>query len=49
MILIVTGNPPGGQAADGQDGARVPLRELMDDWLLDTLLERSRDAAGGCG
>jgi len=25
----------------------VPLRELMDDRLLDALLERSRDAAGG--
>jgi hypothetical protein len=28
---------------------RVPLRELMDDRLLDELLERSKDAAGGCG
>ena len=27
--------------------ARVPLRELMDDRLLDALLERSRDQAGG--
>ena len=27
--------------------ARVPLRELMDDRLLDALLERSRDSAGG--
>jgi hypothetical protein len=27
--------------------ARVPLRELMDDPLLDALLERSRDQAGG--
>ena len=35
------GPGPGGQAA------RVPLRELMDDRLLDALLERSRDAAGG--
>jgi len=25
----------------------VPLRELMDDRLLDALLERSRDEAGG--
>ena len=32
---------PGGEAA------RVPLRELMDDRLLDALLERSRDEAGG--
>ena len=28
-------------------GERVPLRELMDDRLLDALLERSRDEAGG--
>ncbi len=34
------GNPPG-------DGEGVPLRELMDDRLLDALLERSRDEAGG--
>lgn len=27
--------------------ARRPLRELMDDRLLDALLERSRDQAGG--
>ncbi len=33
----------GGRAAGGQDPGRVPLRELMDDRLLD----RSRDAAGG--
>jgi hypothetical protein len=26
---------------------RVPLRELMDDRLLDALLDRSRDEAGG--
>ena len=31
------------------DAARVPLRELMDDRLLDALLERSLDSAGGCG
>jgi hypothetical protein len=31
----------------GQDPGRVPLRELMDDRLLDALLERSKDAAGG--
>ena len=37
---------PGGQAAGGQ-AARVPLRQLMDDRLLDALLERSRDEAGG--
>ena len=26
---------------------RVPLRQLVDDRLLDALLERSRDQAGG--
>src|ERR1700740_3220196 len=42
------GSPrPGGPAGPGPDPARVPLRELMDDRLLDELLERSRDAAGG--
>ena len=39
-------------AGDGAAGvvpeaARRPLRELMDDRLLDALLERSRDQAGG--
>ena len=29
------------------EAARRPLRELMDDALLDALLERSRDEAGG--
>ena len=29
------------------EAARRPLRELMDDALLDALLERSRDQAGG--
>jgi hypothetical protein len=28
------------------EAARRPLRELMDDRLLDALLERSRDQAG---
>ena len=38
----------GGEAgAPGLEAARVPLRELMDDRLLDALLERSRDEAGG--
>ena len=37
----------GGAAADGLQAGRVPLRELMDDRLLDALLERSRDEAGG--
>src|SRR5579859_4467885 len=36
-----------GDARGGPDPARVPLRELMDDRLLDALAERSRDAAGG--
>ena len=42
------GNPATGPGAagDGQP-ARVPLRELMDDRLLDALLERSKDEAGG--
>src|SRR3984957_12972138 len=33
--------------AAGGEAARGPLRELMDDRLLDALLERSRDEAGG--
>src|SRR5215469_16837440 len=38
----------GGGAAGGVPAeARRPLRELMDDRLLDALLERSRDEAGG--
>ena len=41
----------GDAAGDGQESggpaARVPLRELMDDRLLDALAERSRDQAGG--
>jgi len=36
-------------AAGAGAPARVPLRELMDDRLLDALLERSRAEAGGCG
>ena len=31
------------------EAARRPLRELMDDRLLDALLERSRNSAGGTG
>jgi hypothetical protein len=42
-LLITTGKIPGA----GWDA--VPLRQLMDDRLLDALLERSRDEAGGCG
>jgi putative transposase len=39
---------PGAEGtAGGQPEERVPLRELMDDRLLDALLERSRDEAGG--
>ena len=34
-------------AGPGPEVPRVPLRELMDDRLLDALLERSKDAAGG--
>jgi putative transposase len=37
---------PGARAAV-LEAARVPLRELMDDRLLDALLERSKDTAGG--
>ena len=37
---------PGGRAAAVPEAARRPLRELMDDRLLDALLERSRDQAG---
>jgi hypothetical protein len=33
--------------AAGVEAARVPLRELMDDRLLDALLDRSKDTAGG--
>jgi putative transposase len=36
-----------GDGAGDVPAARVPLRELMDDRLLDALLERSRDQAGG--
>jgi putative transposase len=39
---------PGDAAAGGSGPAALPpLRELMDDRLLDALLERSRDQAGG--
>ncbi len=37
----------GAGPAAGGDAARVPLRELMDDRLLDALLDRSKDEAGG--
>ena len=43
-----SGEDPGrGGAAAGGPAARVPLRQLMDDRLLDALLDRSRDEAGG--
>src|SRR5436309_1595279 len=43
------GDGPGrGEGVPGAGaGGRVPLRELMEDRLLDALLERSRDEAGG--
>jgi putative transposase len=41
------GGPGPGEAAAAGPAVRVPLRELMDDRLLDALLERSRDEAGG--
>jgi len=45
----VPGGPggPGEAGAPGPAAARRPLRELMDGRLLDALLERSRDEAGG--
>src|ERR1700691_2500233 len=42
--LADSGEMPG---VPGDAAARPPLRELMDDRLLDALLERSRDQAGG--
>src|SRR6204780_244835 len=59
MVMSVTCQEPGLAAAGqdrgagavaagaGAGGDRVPLRELMEDRLLDALLERSRDEAGG--
>jgi putative transposase len=49
---VMAGDDPdrdgeGGRAAGREDPGRVPLRELMDDRLLDALLARSRDEAGG--
>ena len=42
------GNPlPGREAGAGEQSVRVPLRELVDGRVLDELLERSRDEAGG--
>src|SRR5260370_39874556 len=51
--LAAAGAGPAAARGAGRDGenveqpARVPLRELMDNRLLDALLERSKDAAGG--
>ena len=48
MVPIVAGKAPLRAARPARAGpGAVPLRELMDDRLLDELLERSRDAAGG--
>src|ERR1700722_2289510 len=41
------GDAAGGAGDVVPGAARRPLRELMDDRLLDALLERSRDQAGG--
>jgi putative transposase len=46
-VPAVTGDGAGPAGDGGTGPGRVPLRELMDDRLLDALLERSRDAAGG--
>jgi len=43
VSVPMPGVPGGGPEPQG----RRPLRELMDDALLDALLERSRDSAGG--
>jgi putative transposase len=40
-------NPPGGREAGSGEPARRPLREVIDGRVLDELLERSRDEAGG--
>ena len=39
--------PPDGAGTAGGRPGRVPLRDLVDGRLLDELLERSRDEAGG--
>ena len=44
---VVTGDGPGPAGDTGTGPGRVPLRALIDDRLLDALLERSRDEAGG--
>jgi hypothetical protein len=45
QVAAAGGGEPSGGALP--EAARRPLRELMDDRLLDALLERSRDQAGG--
>jgi putative transposase len=46
-VAAGAGEVPGGAGAVVPEAARRPLRDLMDDRLLDALLERSRDQAGG--
>jgi len=45
--MAVPAGAGGGAAGVVPGAAGRPLRELMDDRLLDALLERSRDQAGG--
>jgi putative transposase len=46
-VTAGAGEARGEAGAVVPEAARRPLRELMDDRLLDALLERSRDQAGG--
>jgi hypothetical protein len=46
-VAAGTGDAAGEAGGVVPGAARRPLRELMDDRLLDALLERSRDQAGG--
>jgi hypothetical protein len=39
----------GGEKSPSAGQRLAPLRELIDDRLLDALLERSRDRPAGCG
>jgi hypothetical protein len=45
VVPAAAGEDPGGVVP----ASRRPLREPMDDSLLDELLERSRDETGACG
>jgi putative transposase len=45
--LIMAGKTPLVAEAGTGEGGRVPIRELIDDRVLDLLLEHSKDAAGG--